>query len=250
MTNTCFISGTSDKLMRISVDGKEYFVSEDIADSCTAKQLNEKIRTKLVETANKKVSILAQVDDMAKGMGVSKEELIKILGGVMPGSEPFKSTVEPEESTPAPSKMVAVKIEKKDQDEGFRSVEGGLVSPIRSRVNIEGEGISGTVPGYSVVKDGSNKAVVESDKKVKTIGNNTMIIKSNMGTTAIQVNSGDATKINKSISQTDAYGNLVRKSATGGHGSQGSECSLCRGTGFTTINQQTCPKCNGVGFIY
>lgn len=259
MPDTCFISGTSEKLMQIMVDGKSYFVSEDIADTCTAKQLNEKIRTKLAEDSNKNSSILAQLDDMAKNMGVSKSELIAILGGKIPGEDIVQQVVEPDEVI-APSKLTKVNINKvpASTDDGFRTVDGSLASPIRARVNIDSSAgtISGVVPGYSTVRDGNNKSVVESDKKVKTIKDgagrvDTMIIKSNMGTTAIKVSSKNATEINKAISQTDQFGNLIRKSATGGNGqTTGAECSLCRGTGFTAINQQTCPKCEGVGYSH
>ncbi len=254
MSDKCYLTGATEKLMQVVVDGTTYYVSEEIGDSCSAKQLNEKIRTKKSEEGNKVSCILAQMDDMAKTMGVSKEDLIKILGGKLPGEiREVEAVVEKAEP-----KLTLVKVQPQPQqpkDDGFREVQGGLTSPIRARVNIDNSqgAISGSVPAFSSVRDNNSKVVIESDKKVKTVGegnNKTLITKSNMGTTAIKVGGRKADEINKTISQLDHDHNLVRKSITGGPGSQGSECPVCRGTGFTQINQSTCIKCDGVGVIY
>ena len=262
MANVCFLTGATEKLIDVTVDGTVYWVTEEIADSCSMKQLNEKIRAKVAEGKNKKASLLASIEEMAKTHGCSREELIAVLGGKMQTDEVIEPEVESEPETPKMQQQViprsplgATKKDKpKSQDDGFREVDGGLISPIRAGVRIEnssdsGHQIAGSMPAHST-------SIKEEGKKVKTIKGDkntgdTMIIKSNMGTTAIKVNSKDAYHLNKTISEVDRSTQyLVRKNITGGVGNAGNECPMCRGTGFTLINNSTCPKCDGVGVIY
>ena len=186
---------------------------------------------------------------MAKSMNVSKEDLLAMLGGKV-------KTDVLEEAPPIVPKQTIVK--QGNAEDGFKEVDGELKSNSRASLSIEegaGDYVTPAAKAYSTVKTKDGKMVVETNKKVKTVGD-VHLSKSDMGTTAIAIAPTNSDGINRVITAVDKRTmDLVRGGASGGGrdgvgGGQARECPLCKGTGITQINNKVCVKCNGSGFIF
>lgn len=233
----CFLTDKEGNVVNITVDGNNYDILEDYADEKTMKQLKTEIRVKIENDKNKQSLILSKLDDMAAEMGMSKDELIMVMGGVKP--KDVESEPEPESE---PKKVA------KREDDGlqFRDVEeSGLKSEIKANV-VSGDGVSAGGSAYSTVKDKDGKLVTESDKKIAKIDDGHIVEKSNMGTTHMSIVVNSSKDINDIITATDDEHNLIRSNITG-RSNKARDCPMCRGTGITM--KQTCPKCKGSGFI-
>jgi hypothetical protein len=236
----CILSGSTEKLIEVTVDDKKYHVSEEIADEMPLKKIIERIREKLKDESNKSKELLTKMEDMAKSMGMSKEELIKILGG----------SVQTQNQTQI---QTVQQIKVKDQNENgleFKEVDGSLKSTIKANINLD-EGVSAIMPAYTDVKDENKQSVREVGKKIAKVGDNVIIEKSNMGTTTIAVINQNAHEVNKSINAVDSDGKLIRGKVFGkANANSAKECPVCKSSGINTVNHQVCPKCKGVGYIY
>jgi hypothetical protein len=231
----CFLTGKEGDVVSITVDGNNYDILEDYADEKTMKQLKEEIRQKVESEKDKQSLILSKLDDMAAEMGMSKDELIMVMGGGKPKEE-LK-----EEPKSQPN-------QKPKNDDGlqFREVEDtGLKSEIKVNI-VAGDGVSAGGSAYSTVKDGDGKLVTESDKKIAKIDDGHIVEKSNMGTTHMSIVVNSSKDINDIITATDDEHNLIRSNITG-RSNKARDCPMCRATGITM--KQTCPKCKGSGFI-
>jgi hypothetical protein len=241
MKEMCFLTDVECDVVDFLHDGLVYKISESIADESPVKVIKNMIVDKIESNKSKKTGLLTRIEDMAKSMGVSKDELIKMLGGGINNSN---------NSQPQQVKQ-QINIKKNDEDDGFKEVDGSLKSSA-AKVSVDrdsGDYIAPSLPAYNSVKDKDGKQVVESDKKVKTV-DNIIISKSSMGTTTIAISPTNSENVNKLISEVDRRTNeLIRGNATGDR-NQAKECPLCKGTGITQINKKVCTKCNGSGFIF
>ena len=228
----CILTGDeSEDIMEIIIDGNIYYVCAKMADEYSLKKLKEMIQQKLEENKTNKTKILTKIDEMAAEYNMTKEELIKMLGGKTEATvvkEPHKQD----------------KIEK-DNGLEFKNVDGSLKSEIRANINAE-EGIAYGDPAYSIVKDKDGNQVNESNKKVAKIDNNMIIEKSDMGVTTLSIVHQNSKNINELITAVDENNNLIRANITG-KGNKARDCPMCRGTGITF--NKVCPKCSGKGFI-
>jgi hypothetical protein len=245
----CFVSGEEGPTTEIMVDGKVYLVSEKLADEHPMKIIKQMIIGKIESGKNQQKELITKIEDMAKSMNVSKDELIKMLGGN------FKPP-QVEDDQPIVKSTSITKSE--TVDDGFKSVDGNLKSA-SANVSFEdgaGDYAASSLPAFSSIKGKDNKIITETNKKVKTI-DNVHISRSDMGTTAIAVADSNSDNINKVITAVDKRTfDLIRGGASGGGriggggGGSAKECPLCKGSGITQINSKICAKCNGSGFIF
>lgn len=261
MSNTCFISGEEGPVSEILCDGKVYFISEKLTDEHPVKAIKKMITDKIDSDKNAKTKLITKIEDMAKSMGVSKDELIKILGGKVPTENEQSESALISESSPLqpsqpqslkPQSQQPKKISDKPVDDGFKAVDGSLKSSNRTSMNIEsgaGDYVTPAVPAYSSVKTKDNKTVIETNKKVKTV-DNVLISKSDMGTTAIAVAPNDVNSVNRIITAVDKQTNSLIRAGASGRENSAKECPVCKGSGITVINNKVCIKCNGSGFIF
>jgi hypothetical protein len=227
----CFISDNEDNLTDIIVNGTIYKISEKLTEDYPLKQIKDMILKKITEEEDKKKNALLIIESALSTLGISKEAFGHLLLG---GNKPLPQNVPQNIPQTTPQ----------DKDDGFKEVDGSLKSVIRANIHTE-DGVAGVRPAYNDIKDKDKKSVIEEGKKVKNIGENTTISKSNMGTTIVTITDNDP-KLDKLLRQVDGNYELVRKNISGG---QAAECSFCDGTGITKIGSKLCPKCKGSGFI-
>jgi hypothetical protein len=251
MQGLCFITGKECEVTDFIVDGKVYKISEELSEENSVKALKKMISDKIESGQSQKKELVTKIEDMAKSMGVSKEDLLAMLGG-----KAKTDTDVLEEAPPIIPKQTVVK--QGDPNDGFKAVDGELKSNSRASLSVEegaGDYVTPASKAYSTVKTKDGKMVVETNKKVKTVGD-VHLSKSDMGTTAIAIAPTNSDGVNRVISAVDKRTmDLVRGSASGGGrdnvgGGQARECPLCKGTGITQINNKVCVKCNGSGFIF
>jgi hypothetical protein len=210
------------------------------------------ITDKIENDKNKKTGLITKIEDMAKSMGVSKDELIKILGGKVPSADDDKEEVAAKPVQIQPQQTQQPQQSKQPQDDGFKTVDGSLKSSSRTNLRVDSDAndyIAPAVPAYSVVKNKDNQTVIETNKKVKTV-DNVMMSKSDMGTTAIAVAPGNVGEINKVITAVNKQTHELIRANASGNGNTARECPVCKGSGITVINSKVCVKCNGSGFIF
>jgi len=242
----CFLSNENDcELTDITVDGILYWIKEDIADEYPLKKLKQMIIDKLNEEENKKEQIVQQLTKAIEQLGISKKDLGRLLlGESQPAPEP-ETNNQDESNSGSKNKMV--------KEDGFVEVDGELKSKIRANVRTESDVPQGGMTAYSTInhkdEEGKSVRVVETNKRVKKL-ENSIITKSDFGTTSISISNRPSTEIERELRQVDSEGNLIRGSIVGdSSGSRTSECNLCRGTGYSRANQKPCQKCGGTGFI-
>ncbi len=257
MEGLCFITDKKCEVIEFMYDKKVFLVSEKLSEDHPVKAIKLMIAEKIDSGSKKKTELITKIEDMAKAMNISKEELLKMLGG--------PSTAEPEEELttegPAvkvePVKVEPVKVEQKQKDDGFKEVDGGLKSVAKASLNIDSEAGEFVTPASRAygLKTKDNKEVIETNKKVKSV-DNVLISKSDMGTTAIAIAQTDSNGVNKLITAVHPQTkDLIRGAVSGGNrvgvvGSTARECPVCKGSGITQINNKVCIKCNGSGFIF
>lgn len=240
---TCFLTGKSDcDLVDITVNGLVYLISEEIADEYSLKKIKsmieEKVKKETEESKKKKEEAMSKLTEAVSELGISKEELANLLLG-----QSQKTETKPSEEPSKPVKQT------KPKDDDFVEVDGELKSktlPVKAE-----SGIGSTLPAYDSVKN-EGKKVVESDKRVKKLDDGGVVEKSNMGTTVIRIMQQDP-NLEKTLSQVDDEGNLIRAAVSGSGRASGSrtvDCSLCAGSGIARIGHKTCQKCGGAGIVY
>lgn len=251
MTN-CFLTGESDcELVEIFHNGQTYMIKEEITDNNSFKKLKELINIKVAENQEKekleaeeaqkkKTEALDQLKGICETLGVDAKQLGSfLLGNTAPSHES-------QTKTPSPTSVDSLK----NQDDGFREVDGSLSSSLRAKVTVE-EGVGASMPAYTTVKDG-DKTIKEEQKKVKRIDDGTVVERSNMGTTILKIDHHNGNELTRILSEVDENGNLVRAAVAGSGTNSGQktvDCPLCGGTGIARIGHQTCKKCNGAGVI-
>ena len=248
MPNACFITDKEVPTVEFLFNNNVYHISEELSDEHSVKVIKQMITDKIESSKNQKKELLFKIEDMAKSMGVSKEELIKILGGNVPNQDDNIKTIDQVQKD---VKQEVQKPTNKQEDDGFKPVDGGLKSSSRASLSIEegtGDHITPAVPAYSTVKSG-DKVITETNKKVKTV-DNVMFSKSDMGTTAIAIAPTDSGNVNKVISAVNRQTHALIRPNASGNENQAKECPVCRGSGITIINKKVCTKCNGSGFIF
>lgn len=244
MSKTCFITGKEVPIVQFLFNETVYHISEELSDEHSVKAIKAMITDKIDSGKNQQKELIVKIEDMAKSMGITKDELVKMLGGTA------QHVKDESESAPVPIQQVLRKPQ--SEDDGFKSVEGNLKSTSRARMSME-EGandyVTPAVPAYSAVKTGDNKLVTETNKKVKTV-DNVMFSKSDMGTTAIAIAPTDSNNVNKTISAVNKQTHALIRPNASGNENQAKECPVCKGSGITVINGKVCIKCNGSGFIF
>ena len=251
MLGVCFVTGKECTVIDFIIDGTIYKVSEELSDENSVKALKNMILEKIESGKNQKKELVTKIEDMAKSMGVSKDDLLAMLGGKVK-----TDTDVLEEAPPIVPKQIIVK--QGDPNDGFKEVDGELKSNSRASLSIEegaGDYVTPAAKAYSTVKTKDGKMVVETNKKVKTVGD-VHLSKSDMGTTAIAIAPTNSDGVNRVITAVDKRTmDLVRGAASGGNrtgvvGGTARECPVCKGSGITQINNKICVKCNGSGFIF
>jgi len=248
----CFLTGESDcDLTDLTVDGVIYWIKEDIADEHPLKKLKQLIKDKLeeldkekLEVEQKKNEAVARIAEAAKDLGISKED----LGRLLLGEKGLTQPEEPEAQVPA---VVAPKeIQARKSDKGFTEVDGDLKTGVSAKVSADNE-LPPAMPGYSRVEDGEGRAIHEGNKRVKKLEDG-IVQKSDFGTTIIRIDKRSGSELDKILKETDDQYNLTRAATAGsGHlsGSKTIDCPLCRGSGVNRVNYEKCAKCGGVGTI-
>ena len=247
----CFITGEKDcELTEINYNSKVYLISDAICEEMSFKKLceminkkEEEILEKSKEEENKKNDTLNKIKELCAVMGITPQALSDLIGG-----SPNQTTnnVTPKEIAESAVKKCAPR-----KPDGFKEVDGSLRSDIKIAVKSEGE-LPGAMPGYSSVKDG-DRTIRETNKKVKRVNENTIVEKSDMGTTVIQIDHRSGREIEQMLRQVDENGELVRAAVAGSgrvSGKQTISCPLCGGTGISKIGYENCKKCEGSGIIY
>lgn len=242
--SSCFISGETDcKLTVITYNGVDYNIKEELSEEYSFKKLKEMIDDKIEKEKEKKLEAISSLKEICKTLDVPLDKLGKFLLG-----EDHKEDKKPEVAN-EDVKPKDIKTNKVNKDDGFKVVDGSLITKVGVKVNTS-EGVSGSLPAYSGVRDENDKQVIEEDKRVKRIDDNTIVERSkNMGTTTIKINQQNSREIEKMLREVDDENNLVRGAVAGGSGGRTIECSLCRGTGITRTGHKICVKCGGTGFI-
>lgn len=239
----CFLTDSECATTEVSVDGVIYNISEAIADEYPLKKIKEMIKEKLEKQKNNKVEIISKIEEMAKSMNMSVEEMMKTLG-ITPTHTPTPAL--------APTKYTATQVAQYSDLE-FKAVDGGLKSTIskhvRSVSNEYGDVPPPGIAPFGNIRDKEGKGVVEEGKMV-AVKDNMMISKGSMGITTVSVKSTDASQFNKMVSAVDKETNmLIRPEISSAYGDATKSCPVCDGTGFHPMIKGICPKCGGSGFI-
>jgi len=249
MPKSCIISGSTDNLTDISVDGETYWISEEIADEYSLKKLRElikeKINEKLAEKDNKRKLFLQKMEEVADSLGISKEEAIAAFG-VGPTDKPAKSPQETPEQTATPEQAAVKPKPKSKSDEKFVEVPGNLTSKINASINDESGGSASTMPAYGRVEDEKGQQVVESNKRMRKLDDDTIMTKSDFGESQISIVPQNSHEIGQYLTQVSEEKDLVRGNISGRNAAR--ECTMCRGTGFHPITKKLCPRCKGLGY--
>lgn len=243
---SCFLTGESDcELTDLTVSGTTYWIKEDIADEYPLKKLKAMIQDKLdelqkgeLEAAKKKEEAVERIADAAKELGITKEDLGRLLLGQTKPEQPDQGRL------PAPQQKA------KRSDKGFAEVDGNLKTGVNAKVSADSK-LPPAMPGYNQVEDREGKTVQESNKRVKKIDDG-IVQKSDFGTTVIRIDKRSGNELDRVLREVDDAGNLTR-AATAGRGQFSGtntvDCPLCRGSGVNRINYKKCAKCDGIGTI-
>lgn len=261
MEKICFLTKESDcELTDVQVDGETYWVKEDIADEHPLKKLKilikeeaDKINKETVEKEEadkkRKEEALNTLTEAASVLGLSKADLGRLLLGQSLSSENKETNQELEVDL---TKVKPIqKAPRQDSNDGFKEVDGGLVTSVRARVSADSE-LPASAAAWSSVKDSEGKSVREEGKMVKRLEDGGIVEKSNMGTTVIRMEHKSGSEVDKMLRQVDENGDLVRASVAGSgtmSGARTAECNLCNGSGITRIGHKSCPKCGGTGIV-
>lgn len=248
-TGTCFITDKECVVTEIIYEGKEYLVSEDLADEFPLKKIKTQIAEKITAEEEKKKQALEVLKSAAAALNIDPAAMEALIIG---GQRPAPAEPATEASAPKQNQLKSLRKPKKEgEDNGFKEVDGNLKADFQANVNLD-EGVGAGMPGYSSVHGEDGRLVKEEGKRVKK-KDNALVSESNMGKTVVRIDHHSGYEIDKMIKQIDAETKeLLRPAITGrGHlsGIKTVECSLCRGSGITRVGEQKCPKCDGTGFL-
>lgn len=247
----CFLSDKEDcELTDVTVNGKTYWIDEEIADEHPLKKLKAMIQEKLDASEKKKEEAISAIAEAAQTLGLSKEDLGRMLLGDK-GQAPVQ-TESPQTTVPAKASPRAVATNNNDDD--WEEVDGTLPTNLKvrtNRVSNEHGQVGGGMPAHSSFTDENGKTVSEQNKKVKKLKNG-IVEKSNMGTTVIRMEHRSGHEVDRMLRDIDEQGYLTRAAVSGTGSASGArtmECNLCGGSGITKIGHKECPKCGGTGII-
>jgi hypothetical protein len=262
--NKCFLTDEENcELTDVVVNGLIYLIKEEIAEEYPLKKLKEMIATRLAEKSKKekeeqeriekeKSDAVETIAVALKSLGVSKEDFGRFLLGQKEPEKPVPvPTLSEEESNNTKLIKPNTNQIKKDEDDGFRPVDGSLVTSTKVNAKYGDDGIGSAMPAHSSFADKEGRTVREENKRVKKLEDG-IVEKSNMGTTVIKMEHKSGSEVDKMIKQVDNEGNLIRAAVSGrGHlsGARTADCNLCGGSGITRIGYKSCPKCGGTGTV-
>jgi len=244
MTNKfCIITNESDcELTDLTVDGVDYWIKEDLADELPLKKLKEMVRNKILEKEQKKNEAIERISKAAEDLGISKEDLGRLLLGQNNNSNNSNNS----QNTTNNRQLTKPKV----IDKGFEEVDGELKNGVSARVKVEGD-LPPSLPGYSSISDNDGNTIRESNKRIKKLEDG-IVQKSDFGTTVIRIDKRSGSELDRLLRSVDENGNLTRASVAGGDyvsGAKTIDCPMCRGSGVNRVNYQKCVKCDGAGTI-